>query len=291
MKKLNKFILFGATFLLVSSALASCKNEETINYGYDKYSETSYAYSDMTLLGRMGLNEDVIILDNYNDSPVTAINSYTFFRCENLMKVSLPNTLKVIGSNAFYGCQRLQSITLNEGLEVIDTQAFMYSGIDYVYIPSSVSRIGLGAYAGCNVETFEISEDNLVFDSSSDINGIVNKQTGELICANASTKIPSTVTSIQTYAYYDVMELEKIEIPSTVKRIESNAFYYCESLKEVYLDKSLEYIGINAFEKSAVTDIYFTGTEREFRAISSNLVGSEQEITVHASDKDFVIWK
>ncbi len=83
---------------------------------------------------------------------VTQIGSYCFCDCNQLVSVSLPNTLDRIGDNAFENCVRLTSIDLPAGLRIIGGSAFIkcqrLSG--KIVIPGGIINIGANAFNGCN---------------------------------------------------------------------------------------------------------------------------------------------
>ena len=67
-------------------------------------------------------------------------------------------------------------------------------------------------------------------------------------CTNLTgITIPSTVTSIENYAFYKCSSLTNITIPSSVTSIGSNAFYDCSNLTNITIPSSVTSIGSNAF--------------------------------------------
>ena len=62
-----------------------------------------------------------------------------------------------------------------------------------------------------------------------------------------SITIPSGVTNIGMYAFYQCTNLTGITIPSTVTSIENYAFYKCSSLTNITIPSSVTSIGSNAF--------------------------------------------
>lgn len=60
-----------------------------------------------------------------------------------LKKLTIPNTVTVIGEAAFYGCQNLTDLQIPEGVEIIERRAFGdCDSITSVVIPHSVTRLG-----------------------------------------------------------------------------------------------------------------------------------------------------
>ena len=74
-----------------------------------------------------------------------------------------------------------------------------------------------------NLNSITVSPKNLVYDSRENCNAIIHTSTNELKIASNSTKIPSSITSIASYAYANVL-MDKIQIPSNVSKLSSYAF-------------------------------------------------------------------
>lgn len=82
---------------------------------------------------------------------VETLEMYSIFAGSGLYRVELPSTLKTIGNNALWGAE-LDSVKLPEGLEKIGDGAFtngMYSKVEELIIPDSVTSIGKEAFKGC----------------------------------------------------------------------------------------------------------------------------------------------
>ncbi len=93
-----------------------------------------------------------------------------------LQRITLPESLKVIGEDAFALCNRLQGITLPESLKVIGKDAFAHCDqLEEVVLPAGVEDIRDGAFWGClslkrvvlSMTTKRISE--TAFPKNSDI--------------------------------------------------------------------------------------------------------------------------
>ena len=79
---------------------------------------------------------------------VTRIGHGTFWLCDKLTYVDIPNTIKSIGIAAFRSCRTLASITLNEGLESIEHHAFYDCvRLKEVTLPSTLKTMGQSIFA------------------------------------------------------------------------------------------------------------------------------------------------
>jgi hypothetical protein len=97
-----------------------------------------------------------------------------------------------------------------------------------ITIPSSVTNIGPGAFAGCHSLT--------------------------------NVTIPNSVTSIEDYTFEVCLELTSVTIPDSVTNIGSEAFFLCRGLTSVTIPDSVTSIGDDAFESCyGLTNAYFLG--------------------------------
>lgn len=83
--------------------------------------------------------------------PVTAIGEEAFYECENLVSVTIPNSVTSIGLAAFASCTRLKSVTLSNSLKIIGKYAFSNcKSLRTITIPNSVTTIEDCAFEGCS---------------------------------------------------------------------------------------------------------------------------------------------
>ena len=186
-------------------------------------------------------------------------------RCDYNAKgaVEIPTKIKdikvtSIGNEVFSGCSGLTGIEIPSSVTSIRDYAFSScSGLTGIEIPSSVTKIGEAAFSGCSrLTSINVEAGNEVYDSRDNCNAIIKKATNTLIQGCKNTKIPSSVTSIGYYAFYDCSGLTGIEIPSSVTSIRNFAFWFCSGLK----------------------DVYYTGTQEQWNAISFGSGGDASDV-------------
>lgn len=92
---------------------------------------------------------------------VECIGRNAFANCKYLTSITLPSNCKSIGDFAFGLCIGIRGYNLNEGLEEINSMAFyMNSRLSHMYIPSTVKKVKINAFAGCsNLELLSVSKD------------------------------------------------------------------------------------------------------------------------------------
>ena len=81
---------------------------------------------------------------------VTYIGVNAFGYCQQLERLSLPTTLKILDNTAFEWCNSIDTLTLPDGLESIGDKAFFGCSADNeLIVPSSVKTIGSQAFYYC----------------------------------------------------------------------------------------------------------------------------------------------
>ena len=208
-------------------------------------------------------------------SSVTSIGYEAFYGCSSLTSISIPSSVTSIDSYAFRGCSSLTGIEIPSGVTSIGSYAF--SGCSSLTIYCEAQSKPSGWYSDWNSSNRPVvwGHNNITTNEDYDYvvhndkvyltkykgNGgevvvpseIDNKEViavGEIFKNNkaiTSISIPSSVTSIGSYAFYNCSSLTSVEIPSSVTSIGSDAFQYCRSLTSIEIPSSVTSIGSDAF--------------------------------------------
>lgn len=84
------------------------------------------------------------------ESGITSVGYFAFYKCSNIVSLSIPATVGYIGSSAFEDCTSLNSLILKEGLLYIGGSAFEgCTGLKNLYIPSTITTIAINAFKNC----------------------------------------------------------------------------------------------------------------------------------------------
>lgn len=189
---------------------------------------------------------------------VTSIGSYAFWGCSSLTNVVIPNSITTIPSYCFSNCSGLTNVTIPNSVTSINQYAFSgCSSSGCITIPNSVTSIGSGAFSqvnkiqyagsalgrpwGAATATYGYEEDFLTYSDST-------KRTIVRCDPNASfVTIPSSVRTIDAYAFQNCSNLSSIQIPNGVTSIGASAFQGCSSLVVVSIGNGVSKIGDRAF--------------------------------------------
>ena len=232
------------------------------------------------------IDTEIAIPDTIGNYRVTGIENGAFRNCDDLTKVTIPDSVTKIGYGAFAGCSNLESITLPFVGKSGDTYEYpfgyifgegdytggvatkqkcygesYYEEFDTYYIPSNLKLvtitrgniidgiigIGQGAFYGCSsLMSITISDSVKLIDNKAFYD-----------CSNlASVTIGNGVTRIGGDAFYNCSSLTSITIPDGITDIGSSAFQYCSSLTSITIPDSVTDIGSSAFQYcSSLTSI------------------------------------
>ncbi len=83
---------------------------------------------------------------------VTIIEKHAFFRCENLISITIPGSVTEISKEAFSECEKLKNVTFepNSKLTTIGNYAFeKCNALEKIELPSSIRSLGESVFADC----------------------------------------------------------------------------------------------------------------------------------------------
>lgn len=171
-----------------------------------------------------------------------------FYDCNNLISITIPESVINIGDDAFGGCStNLTSISVAGGNTVYDSRNgcnaiietasnTLILGCSTTVIPENVTSIGARAFQGCSNLTSITLPDGVTSIGNHAFYG----------CSLTSIIIPEGVASIGDYTFCN-SSLHSITIPESVTSIGHEAFAYCGSLGSITLPEGLTSIGGRAF--------------------------------------------
>lgn len=193
--------------------------------------------------------------------PVAQIGSYAFDSCQSVESVEIPNSVEIIGAYAFKGCTGLDSITIPASVTNIASTSFngctgitqvgasqfvcssdlrtlfknSYTHIVSVIIGSDVKSISSGAFRKlCALSSFSVASGN---DTYIAVDGLLLSKDGKTLVRgiNGTVTIPDSVTKIDTYAFYELPNLNAVTIGPNVSETNIH-FFDCSGLMSLAVD-------------------------------------------------------
>lgn len=132
---IKKILFLLSVFMSIvgTKALAydiSVKNSDGVVIFYNYYNngielEVTYGSSARdSYYGVVNIPEEVTFMDRTRK--VTSIGDHAFFYCDDLISVTMPNSIVNIGVQSFEGCEKLSAIKIPSSLKKIGRGAFQY---------------------------------------------------------------------------------------------------------------------------------------------------------------------
>ena len=220
-------------------------------------------------------------IDGYE---VTILGIQSFYECDIIRSVIIPNSVISIGKFAFKHCTLLANVVIPDSVRSIDIRAFEYChSLASIVIPDSVTSIGENAFDYCRSLHVIYNNSELDFEIGNTSNGCIAKNAkilvnkGTVICINdgyeyiltdadflfryASAKyellaycgyndvvtLPLEINSCS----YDILGMRggviNVIIPNGVTKIGSWAFSQCTTLKSIDIPETVTSIDEFAF--------------------------------------------
>ena len=206
-------------------------------------------------------------------SSLKQIRNKTFYFCESLEYIKLPDNITVIGEKAFMGCIGLENIVLPNGLQFIEMGAFaMCESLKEIHFPRSVIKIGWSAFVRCHSLkeiTIPPFMSNDTGETFIDCVGLLNINAPE-DSLNYSSIDGVLYDKYQRYLHFypSGRQIESYIIPMGTTHITGVAFAFNQYLKEITIPKSVTHIfSCILYQSENLTNIKYDGTVKEWQSI------------------------
>ena len=162
-------------------------------------------------------------------SGVYGLDNLCFSGCQSLRYVTMPEGLASIGNSAFNACYSLIYALIPQSISTIGNSLFYNCrSLSAVSIPESITTIGTSAFLGCSfLDSLSLPHIAFLLD-----------QTLMACFTLKSFRIPDSMVSIGSNAFYNCYNLKSLTIPEGVASIGSSAFNGCNSLLKYVLKPS-----------------------------------------------------
>ena len=190
-------------------------------------------------------------------------NGYNFSQCTSLTSIELPSNLTAVPDGLCWGCSSLESVTLPETVTSIGEHAFATcSALKEINLPSSIESIGKAALMGTALETFTLPEKmtelspfclalTTKLKSVSLHEGL--KVIGECAfqgnTALTTVALPDGLETIEASAFAQCAALKDITVPDGITELPQMCFYNDMALSRVILGKKVTKIGADCFAR------------------------------------------
>lgn len=169
--------------------------------------------------------KECVIPEEIDGAPVTEIADSAFSECFLLEKLTVPDSVKIIGRQAFSACSVLKTIKL----------------------PTEIDKMGAGVFDGCpKLESVTIPK------------GITELPEATFYeCTGLSSVVlPEGLEIIGSESFYGCSSVSEIAFPESLTSIGDYAFQGCSSLKTVNFTENLVNLGGYIFQDcKSLTDI------------------------------------
>lgn len=152
-------------------------------------------------IGHMAFNSAKDVKGVELSSRIEVIDTYAFYGAEQMVTVTMPDSVVEIGDSAFMACSQLNSIKFSESLKVIGKDAF--KGCDafrVIELPDALEDIGAYAFAFLShVEYIDLGEGVKTIQEGAFYG------TGGLVLRGTSLTFPESLTRVESEAFAGMM--------------------------------------------------------------------------------------
>lgn len=262
-KRLKNIVAVFLAIILVVSALplftVSVKADPNEDYAYTVLEDFT---AEITKYN--GSDTIVTVPEYLDDYLVTSIGEKAFMDCNNITKVTLPDTITKIRYCAFKNCSSLMDIIIPDQVTIIGSCSFQNcTSLTTISLPDSVEYLLSQAFSGCsNLAFIKLSESiiNLdyigIFENCTSLDNVIIPGSvtavGEDVFSNCtglkSITFSEGLITLGARAFNECTSLTHISFPDSLTTIKTQCFYHCNSLQNIEIPANVTNVHYTAFQ-------------------------------------------
>lgn len=256
--KRNKlcFILGAACMVNLFSALPVGAEENEL-----EYEDLNYKIADdghIIITNCYQSATECTVPEEIDGAPVTEIAGSAFSECYFLKKLTVPDSVKIIGRQAFSACSELKTVKLPVEIEQMGAGAFDACPVlESVTLPKGITELPEATFYECEGLKTVIMPEGIEIIGSESFYG----------CESLSEIIfPNSLTSIGDYAFQGCSSLKTVTLTENVQNLGSYIFYGCKSLNDIETkDTNPMFASLDGvlFTKDGVTLVRYPEAKKE----------------------------
>ena len=205
----------------------------------------------VSILSYYGTGGDLIVPSEIYGYPVTEIQAFAFSMNDNIVNLTIPDSIKKIGYAAMLNMVALQTVNIGSGLETMEEYTFAYCevletvyfedsvltqlpsqtffsdvSLSQVRLPNSVIYIGIEAFLANFALTSIVFPENL---QTIDINAFIYAGLETLV-------FNDQLENIYEKSFAHNLSLKTIEIPASLSGLGDNVFIGCSEIANITVD-------------------------------------------------------
>ncbi|MBR3567690.1 MAG: leucine-rich repeat domain-containing protein [Salinivirgaceae bacterium] len=254
---------------IYSSSFYNCNKLTEINVAADnpKYSSKDgvlFNKDKTTLVICPGGKTGTYLIPDF----VVKIVSGAFGRCNGLVSVTIPNSVRIIESGEFEDCKNLTEINVDSANEKFSSE----NGVLFNKDKTQLIRFPEGKNGSYSIPN---SVNEICSQSFSDCSGL------------KSLTIPNSVTSISDYAFPGSIHIETLEYNTNAVYDDYGLFIPTNSLKTVVIGDDVTYIGNSAFRNcSSLASVTIGNSVKKIGDLAFNGYSNLVSVTIPNSVTD-----
>lgn len=241
--------------------------------GYKKYSDGSVVIVDHSGTGSITIPAEL------DGMPVVELAPSLFEGREDVISLTVPDGVEIIGSAAFRNCTALTDVTLGDTLWSVGFEAF--AGTPWL---------------GSLTDEFSVVGDGVLIKYNGGATGVslpdgVRHVAGGVFASRALKKIDlGSALTVGEKAFYACDKLIRVDCSDAVVLIGESAFESCVGMEEIELARTLVRVGDNAFAacRELAVAVYY-GTDVEFTHVDfgeGNTILSDAALVIYRGGAD-----